>query len=390
MLFVVVDTLRADATRTARTPVLDALVESGDSVDNAWASGTWTVPSMISAFTGMPVRQHGWNREPGNVKHFPAIPTAPMLAEVLKGKGYTTHALVSNAFIDPKLGFDRGFDTFDRMTDAQAPERVRKAVSTWEAEGDKQFLYVHLLGPHSPLKPEETSRSHYELDPAWMEGHRLGFLIGEAKRNQKPGVREAYRKAYHAVIEDSDARLGAILDTLGEHREDTLIVVTSDHGELLGEHDVCGHGWWVWDELAHVPLIVEGGIPLPEQVSGASIPAIITESLDLEVTWPTPHDAQLLVTQRGDKLAMSIDGKTKAIWTPDGAEQYALPAPDARDSLDARGAESDPQPVSDALTEARAAWERDTPAGTYTDNGVTLHDDTVEALKALGYLGEDP
>ena len=204
VLFVVIDTLRADAVQTARTPVLDELAKSGDSVDNVWSAGTWTVPSMISAFTGMSVRQHGWNREPGNVKHFPAIPEAPLLAEVLQGKGYRTHAVVSNAFIDPRLGFDRGFDRFDRMTDAQAPERVRKAVENWQHDGDKQFLYVHLLGPHSPLRPEEATRTHYDVDASWMETHRLGLLIGEAKRNQKPGARQAYRDAYHAVVEDTD------------------------------------------------------------------------------------------------------------------------------------------------------------------------------------------
>jgi membrane-anchored protein YejM (alkaline phosphatase superfamily) len=341
---------------------------------------------MISAFTGMPVRQHGWNREPGNVEHFPRLPGAPMLAEVLRSKGYATQALVSNAFVDARLGFDRGFDSFDRMIDPQAPERVRKAVSSWEVGGEKQFLYVHLLGPHSPLKPSDATRSHYGVAPEWLEGHRLGFLIGEAKRNQRPGAREAYRAAYHAVVEDTDTRLGAILDALGEHRDDTLIVVTSDHGELLGEHGVFGHGWWVWEELAHVPLVVEGGVPLPDRVSGASLPAIITESLDLEVTWPTPHDADLLVTQRGDKLALSPDGRAKAIWTADDAHQYALPASAERHSLDAHAAEGEPVAVSPALQAARAEWEANTPAGTYSDQEVRLHDDTVESLKALGYL----
>ncbi|MCA9297999.1 MAG: sulfatase-like hydrolase/transferase, partial [Phycisphaerales bacterium] len=112
MLFVVVDTLRADAIARADTPVLDGLGARGEIVPTAWASGTWTVPSMISMFTGMPVRQHGWNREPGNVEQFPKIPPAPTLAEVLARKGFHTTALYANDFLDPDLGYSRGFETY--------------------------------------------------------------------------------------------------------------------------------------------------------------------------------------------------------------------------------------------------------------------------------------
>jgi len=377
VLLVVVDTLRSDAIAGAQTPELDHLKKSADSVDTAWSSSTWTVPSMISMFTGMPVRQHGWSREPGNVNAFPSIPPAPLLAEVLKKKGYGTTALYANDFLAPSLGFSRGFDSYDKIVDRQAPKRVAEAVAEWGPD-QPEFLYVHLLGPHSPLLPSEAARSRHGVDSAWFEAHRLGFLIGAAKRNREPGVRDAYRDGYYAVVEDTDARIGEILDALGEHRQDTLIVLTSDHGELLGEHEVFGHGWWVYEPLAHVPLIVEGGVPLPETLSGASVPAIITESLHLEHRWPTAYDAPLLVTQRKDKLAISVNGREKAIWDGSDAELFDL--------------ESDPgelsgSPVSEALVQARAAFEARTPAGRYSEDQVQLHQDTTEALQSLGYLG---
>ncbi|MEZ4322625.1 MAG: sulfatase-like hydrolase/transferase [Myxococcota bacterium] len=360
----------------ARTPALDAIASRANSVSTAWSSSTWTVPSMISMFTGMPVRQHGWNREPGNVRTFPKVPPAPMLAEVMRHKGYETTALVANDFVDPDLGFSRGFDTWRKTLDSQAPARVATEVAGW-APGSRHFLYVHLLGPHSPLHPSEAAREHHGVDARWIEGHPLGFLIGEAKRGQEPGVREAYRNAYRAVVEDVDTRIGAILEGLGEHRDDTLVVITSDHGELLGEHGVFGHGWWVYEELVHVPLIVEGGVSLPDRVSGASIPAIITESLDLEHTWPTPHDATLLVSERRDRLALSVDGVHKGIWTEESAEAF---------SLDTDRGEQSPGPVSQALSEAREHFLASTPAGTYTDDEVRLNDATLESLRALGYL----
>ena len=73
------------------------------------------------------------------------------------------------------------------------------------------------------------------------------------------GVREAYASAYRAVIEDTDLLVGDIVAALGEHRDETLIILTSDHGELLGEHNRVGHGTWLYEGLTNVPLIIDRG-----------------------------------------------------------------------------------------------------------------------------------
>ena len=121
VVFIVIDTLRADVQRAADTPILDALAAEGDQVDRAWSSGTWTVPSVISLFTGQSVRQHGWNYSfprdmpEGRDTRFPPIPAElPTLAEVLSAAGFKTQGIYGNGSLRWKLGFDRGFESWER------------------------------------------------------------------------------------------------------------------------------------------------------------------------------------------------------------------------------------------------------------------------------------
>jgi hypothetical protein len=252
--------------------------------------------------------------------------------------------------------------------------RFSPIVMSW-SDGKRHFAYVHLLGPHSPLKPSAEARKKFGVEDRWFSG--TGFDVGAAKRNQEPGVRDAYAKAYRAVVEDTDGIVGELVAALGPYRDDTLVVVTSDHGELLGEHGVCEHGSWVWEELTHVPLIVDRPIDLPKAVSISSIPAIVTEALGVEHKWPTPSHPEppALVSQREGKLAIS-DGTRKTIWIDGKAESFDLSVdPDEGNPLP-------PFPEIDAL---RAAWEARTPAGSTSMDMVTLSPDTRSALRALGY-----
>ncbi len=375
-LVIVIDTLRAETVAKAHTPNIDAVAARGDSVALAWAAGTWTVPSVISMFSGMPVRQHGWNGGPGLANDFPAIPQMPLLAEVLTKNGFVSTGLYANDFIDGKIGFSRGFDEWRKISDATAVKQAKQRIDKWD-DGERHFLYVHLLGPHSPLRPSDAAKSKYELDEKWFENAH-GFLIGAAKRNQEEGIREAYETAYTAVTEDTDVRVGEILALLGDYREDTLVVITSDHGEMIDDHGFCGHGYWVWEELTHVPFIVDGGGDLPTTLGTAALPDVITTSLGVKHEWPvTRADALPLVSEREGKTAVSPDGRYKGIWD-DGFEVYDL--------------QTDPKEatVTDQQREeihaARRQWQLRYPAGTLGEANVELHPDTIEALEVLGYM----
>lgn len=213
-VLIVVDTLRDDASRAASTPTLDRLSRDGARVARSWAGGTWTVPSVVSLLTGMHVRQHGWDLPTGQMGRYPPLPEAPSIASVLKGAGFHTTGHYTNPYLAEALGFDRGFDLWKRTVDRALPAQFAGMVAEqWTPEG-RHFAYVHFIGPHSPLKPSPEAAQRWGVDPVWLEGGR-GLMIGRAKRDREPGVRDAYTAAYHAVIEDTDARIAEVLEALG-------------------------------------------------------------------------------------------------------------------------------------------------------------------------------
>lgn len=379
-LIILVDTLRADALTQALTPNIDSIAAAGGAVPNSWSSGTWTVPSVISLFTGMAVRQHGWDLPTGRMGRYPQLPDSPTLAQVLKAEGFSTHGLYANSYLAEELGFDRGFDAWIRTSDKAMPKAFAGVVAeTWSQPG-RHFAYLHLLGPHSPLKPGAESRARWELDAHWISQASYGFEIGAAKRNQEPGVRDAYRRGYHAAIEDTDAIVGELLAALGEHRKDTLIVFTSDHGELLGEHGVVGHGYWVWGELNEVPLLVQGVGALPSQLSGDGVAPLVTRGLGIGHDWPALSGLgggpPPLVSQREGKLALSSDGVMKGVWHKE-AQGF---------DLGEDPEETKPLPSVEELERLREIWEAAVPAGDVPSDEVQLPKETIEQVKALGYL----
>ena len=184
------------------------------------------------------------------------------------------------------------------------------------------------------------------------------------------------------VPEDTDARVGELLQVLEPFLGDTALIVVSDHGELLGEHEVVGHGYWVWEGLTHVPLIGVGVGELPDTLGIAAVPDLMTGALGVEHQWAVrASDAVPMVAQREGKLALSPDGRFKGVWDKE---------------LQVFDLQEDPgelRPLKEKeawLESERKAWEASTPAGSADDEGVvTLHSDTIEALRALGYFDEE-
>jgi arylsulfatase A-like enzyme len=386
-LVIVVDTTRADAIAAAATPNIDALAAAGASVPRAWASGTWTVPSVVSLMTGMSVRAHGFDLSTGRLGRYPRLPDAPTLAEVLQARGFTTHGLHANPYLSEALGFDRGFDTWKRTVDRAIPGQLADHVEQdWTADG-RHFAYVHFIGPHSPVRPSPAAAARHAVDTTLVDPDK-GMNIGVAKRDREGAARAAYRAAYHAVLEDTDARVGAAIEALGEHRADTLVILTSDHGELLGEHGRVGHGRHVWEALTHVPLIVDHpALPgpaesLPAALGNATVPDLVTRGLGVDHRWRVDLAHPLpLVSQREGRLAISTDGLRKASWDEDvstDAQVFDL-------SVDPGEASPGPD-TGGEMAAARAAFEARTPAGRVGDATVQLHPDTVQQLQALGYV----
>lgn len=269
LLFVTIDTLRADrlgcyGSTEVATPHLDRLSREGAMAPDATVQVPLTRPSHVSIFTGLYPAEHGIR---DNVS--PSLEGGiPTLAEVLKRAGFETAGFVSSIVVSAQSGLSRGFDTYsDRFEvggdDARFLNTLQKrgdgvvseAVSWMERRrGRRWFEWVHLYDPHDPYEPPEPYASRYAGRPYDGEVAWSDELVG---------------------------RLDAALDRLGA-RHETLMLVTSDHGEGLGEHGEAVHGFFVYEATLRVPLLFRGpGIP-----PGTRLP-VTARSIDL---FPTVLD----------------------------------------------------------------------------------------------------
>ena len=376
VVLIVIDTLRADQARAAATPNLDRIAATGGAVDRAWSAGTWTVPSMVSMFTGSPIRRHGWDLPAGHIGKYPVVPATPLLAEVLRDAGFRTSALVGNPYLTRALGFDRGFDHWARVSDKSMLRHITKDIKPHLSGAQRQFIYLHLMGPHSPLRPSREAIARHQLQPDRFNSQR-GLQIGAAKRNQEAGIQEAYRQGYRAVVEDTDKRLGEILNALKGLGEDTLYIVTSDHGELLGEHGTFGHGRHLWEPLTEVPLIIGGVDGIPNQMGIEAIPDLISRMVGLKASWPVSiRQNPLLVSQREGLVAISPRRSEKWIWNESGAKAYDLTQDPG---------ELAPHEAPKVAAQMRREWEQEQPKAPLLPLTIGLSEQTMKDLKAIGY-----
>ncbi len=395
VVVVVVDTLRADSTIRAATPGFDDLATNGLRVPYAWSPSTWTAPSTLSLMTGSHVREHGWDlpfprfmAEAG--VSYPSIDDRTTLAEVLNKRGYKTIGYFSNPLLSRELGWQRGFDTWTQTSDNRIVRSVRKSLRAANTlDPDRPiFAYLHLLGPHQPIRPSQPSSRRWGVTSETRYLTRKGIRIEHAYQGR--GVhRDQYHRAYHAQIEDTDSLVTELLDLFRRRERPLLVIVTSDHGELLGEHGLWGHEESVWNQLTHVPLIIsgDGAIPIPEVVSTAVIPDYITTALHIDHEWPVElTDPPILVSQRDGAIAVSADGIVRGIYDTDGTTLLSV--------YDVRADPEESNPLLGFGTRAEvqlttARWMVDTPNHTRAVVNEALDGETRSLLEELGYMGHD-
>lgn len=410
VLFLVVDTLRADALgvygqKKPTSPNIDAFAKSAVVFDKAWTQYTWTLPSFVTYMSSRFARTHGWDYPMGELDKYGVLDsTAPMLPEVLKDAGYATEGHYSNAHIKPELGMARGFDTWLKGADVGVTRAAVADIGTWKSDGKPNFLYVHWMAPHEPLLPSAESRAAVggtmPIDPKAGVSFKKWH---EAPADQKAATREELRLAYLACVRDADANVGkvlAALDASGE-RDNTVVVFFSDHGELLGEHDTWGHTSWVWEELNRVPLIVRApGVaprrvtdrvgrlvdlaPMVARLTGVQAPAQ-WQGQDLLTGPPTP----LAVVERDGRAAFTQNGRAKVIEDRESGKLQG-----AYDLVGDPG-EQNPMVGNAAasfapLVQAGRGWRAATPSRDNAGPSLKLDDksrsETVEQLRQLGYI----
>ena len=296
VVVVTIDTLRADrlgcyGARDVATPNMDRLAREGAMAMETTVPAPITRPSHVSIFTGLDPAQHGIR---DNISRALA-PDVPTLAEAFKAAGFDTAGFVSSIVLSAQSGLGRGFDEFsdrfDLGSDAGDEARFldilekRGDIATGEAIAwlerhaqARTFVWVHLYDPHAPHDPPEPYRSRYASDPYDGEVAWSDELVG---------------------------RLDAALTRLGI-RDRTLVALTSDHGEALGEHGELVHGFFLYQATLRVPLLLRG----PGIRPGTKIP-VVARSVDLFPTLlelsgvPAPASAHAL---SGRSLAPAVRG----------------------------------------------------------------------------------
>jgi hypothetical protein len=377
-IVIVVDTLRADALTKAKTPIIDGIATDG--AVRAWSAGTWTAPSVVSLFLGQSIREHGWDFSmPKEMQlsgeNYPEIPSSPTIAEVLKREGFKTHGYYANPLLHRELGFDRGFDDWSYVDWNLMVDYIRMEAKLMEPD-ERHFIYIHLYGPHQPLRPSLEARNRWGVDDKWLS-NRGGMGLRKLLSGKKGAVK-AYRNAYHAVVEDVDERVGQILADLSPFADDAVFVLTSDHGELLGEHGEVGHGPHVYEPLTQVPFVAKGGSPLPQNFNNVILSDYLCRALKVEANWSANLDDPMpLVSQREGQLALSPDGRYKGIWA-DGFHAYDL----VSDPM-----EEEPIEGRDEILQAvRADWMKKVPEAQMNASKGEIQDELIDGLKSLGYL----
>src|SRR5258706_1120765 len=243
VLVITIDTLRADALScyggAAALPVLDRLASEGVRFEFAHADSVLTLPSHATILTGLYPYTHGVRDNSG----YRVAPETRTAATLLKQQGYRTAAFVAAFPLHARFGLNKGFDVYDdRFGDVNAPTEFampeRSAADmvplarSWLAEriktpaDERWFVWLHLFDPHAPYRP-----------PAPFDARYAG-------------------RPYYGEVAATDAALAPLLDDLRGSSRPTLVIVTGDHGESLGEHGEQSHGLFAYESTLRVPLIL--------------------------------------------------------------------------------------------------------------------------------------
>src|SRR5438105_1257342 len=266
VVVITIDTLRADhlgcyGYKQIRTPNIDALASDGIRFERAYTAVPVTLPSHTVIFTGTYPTLNGMHDFAANKLGL----TQPTLASILKEHGYTTGAVIGSAVLDSRFGLNRGFDfyydhfDFNRLQESNLDQMERPGnvvgdvTLDWLSQNYQKrfFLWMHLYDPHFPYHPPAPYANEYRDHP------------------------------YDGEIAFADGQVGRLIHFLKTKDlfKNTLIVVSGDHGESLGEHGEKTHGFFIYNATLHVPLLIH----LP----GGASPKVVSDLVNLADLMPT-------------------------------------------------------------------------------------------------------
>lgn len=290
IILVILDTVRSDCTGPGGndgglTPQLDRLADEGTVFRNAWATAPWTLPVHASIFTGMLSSSHGCH-----INHWRFDQIHPTLAALLAEAGYETAAFFSNPWLSDRIsGVLHGFsirrespiDDIVQMSlgrSDQGGASINRDIMEWfdRRKNDRPyFLFVNYLEAHLPYDPPAAYRDQHltDLPPddmvtvAWSEEFNAGLHPSDSVDWNR------IRRLYGGDVNHADQLLAALVEMLknrGEY-DHSVIIVTSDHGENLGDHNLMDHQFSIHETLLRVPLVIRAPAYLREKTHDEAV-----------------------------------------------------------------------------------------------------------------------
>ncbi len=437
VVLVVLDTVRADHCSAygyakPTTPRLERLAAEGLLFDHARAVAPWTLPSHASLFTGLLPSQHGCTWE-----HRWLIDRHETMAERLAKSGFETFGVTTNPNASSLYNLHQGFTTFRETWKQRELHRgltdsgiANAEVAAWLRQRDRDrpfFLFVNYVDAHLPYTPPPPYDAQFGVvrDHARQLAARANLLQETLLGEQVVGADDVagLKALYDGELRSVDARLGELLDLLDQLdlAEETLVIVTSDHGEQLGEEGRVDHQLSLAETLLRVPLVVRypGHVRparIAETVALTDVKGWLDEIADGRLPdWSPPPDrvppafiaqyqrpvdlVELLETH--GKNAASIDRRLAAAFRPrqgggdkllraePGGESFWSVDEAGRETLISGSHEPLPRGVVDALVEALAVARRIDPFSESDEDLASeppLDPAALENLRQLGYV----
>jgi arylsulfatase A-like enzyme len=332
VILISIDTLRADRLGSYgnprnTSPNIDKLASQGVLFENAYSQAPWTLPAMATVHTSLYPTEHGAIR-----RHLAINKNLHTLAEQMKNNNYKTMGITTHSFVDSNHGFAQGFDIFDernhRGVDDSSAERItQKAMKLIrENKGNKFFLWIHYFDPHSAyLDHQEYS---YAQKPPGKLSHTintstLNNMIDDLNQEDVEFISDLYDEE----VSYTDYSIGWVLDAVDELglMDNTVIILTADHGEELMERARFGHGINTYDELIRVPLIIYnpyeknlGGLRVRHSVETRKIAKTVLEISGIDNSHFGGHNLLDVARDNGDTatyLAFSEGSSARSTGT---------------------------------------------------------------------------
>jgi arylsulfatase A-like enzyme len=350
VLLVTIDSLRYDrvfgSDRSDIAPYMTTLASEGASFSQAFANGPNTPSSFPTILTGTHPTMYGGYRYLDERR--------PFISETLSEAGFTTVGYHSNPHLGPEKNYHHGFDRFnDNATEEDEGQTIKNVVDehvptdsrlyrllrrvyhlftmatdssaydkapvitdraiewfddSWDSE-QPFFMWLHYMDVHYPFDPPARFLEELDIEP--LSTRRAASLNGKMQESPEEltdADRQDLLDLYDGEIRYTDHHIGRLLSELDRRgiREETAVIVTADHGEAFGEHGRYGHHPYLYDELLHVPLIVDvpemSAETIDDVVSLIDLPPTVCELLDVSVPEPT----------QGRSLMPLLSGETMA------------------------------------------------------------------------------